>query len=45
LDSDTKIVYVMRDGKEKDIHKNYIMCGDILKVVDGMDIPVDGILV
>lgn len=45
LDTDSKIVWVMRDGVMKDIHKNYIMCGDIVKIADGMDIPVDGILV
>jgi len=44
-DEATKIVYVIRDGKEKDLHKGFLKVGDIVKIKDGMDIPVDGIMV
>jgi magnesium-transporting ATPase (P-type) len=31
------------DGTEKQMHKDVIKVGDIIKIVNGMDIPVDGI--
>lgn len=34
-----------RDGKEETMHKENIKVGDIVKIVNGMDIPVDGIAV
>lgn len=42
----TKIVTVRRDGgKEDTMHKEGIKVGDIIKIKNGMDIPVDGICV
>lgn len=35
----------MRDQKEIEIHKNYIHVGDIIKIVNGMNIPVDGVVI
>jgi P-type E1-E2 ATPase len=35
----------LRDGQEKDTHKDNIKVGDLIKIKDGMDIPVDGIIV
>lgn len=34
-----------RDGKEETMHKENIKVGDIIKIKNGMDIPVDGICV
>lgn len=45
LDEDSKIVYVMRDDTERDLHRDFILVGDIIKIKDGMDIPVDGVMV
>jgi cation transport ATPase len=36
---------VLRNGKEEDLHFNYIQVGDIVKIKAGMIIPVDGIVV
>jgi Ca2+ transporting ATPase len=45
-DIDAKVVDMLRDGKLREgIHKDNIKVGDIIKINDGMDIPVDGILV
>jgi len=35
----------MRDSKEEKVHKNYIKVGDIVKIENGMIIPVDGVCV
>jgi len=35
----------LRDGVEADIHRNYIKVGDIIKIKNGMDIPVDGVMI
>ena len=35
----------MRDGKELTIHRNNIKCGDLIKIVGGMNIPVDGVVI
>lgn len=32
----------MRDHKEVIVHRNNIKVGDIIKIVNGMNIPVDG---
>lgn len=41
-----KIVTLRRDdGKEEDMHKDNIKVGDIVKIKNGMDIPVDGIVI
>ena len=34
-----------REGVEKVMHKENIKVGDIIKIVNGMDVPVDGICV
>jgi magnesium-transporting ATPase (P-type) len=34
----------MREGKEVVLHKNWIRVGDIIKIQNGMNIPVDGII-
>jgi len=35
----------MRDSKEEKIHRNYIKVGDMIKIKNGMNIPVDGIVI
>jgi P-type E1-E2 ATPase len=32
----------MRDGKWIDLHSKYLVCGDIIQIVEGMNIPCDG---
>jgi magnesium-transporting ATPase (P-type) len=39
-----KTVKVMRDSKECKIHRNFLMVGDIVLVENGMNVPVDGII-
>lgn len=34
----------MRDNKEIVVHRNYIKVGDIIKIENGMNIPVDGVV-
>ena len=34
----------MRDHKETEVHRNNIKVGDIIKVVNGMNIPIDGVV-
>ena len=33
----------MRDHKETEMHRNYLKVGDIIKIVNGMNIPIDGV--
>lgn len=40
-----QVVTVKRNGKEETLHRNHLKCGDIIKIVNGMNIPVDGIVV
>jgi len=35
----------LRDGKELIVHRNDLKCGDIIQIVGGMNIPVDGLVV
>lgn len=42
---DAKIVTLRREGVEKVLHKENIKVGDIIKIVNGMDVPVDGVCV
>lgn len=42
---DSKLVTFRREGVEETKHKMEIKVGDIIKIVNGMDIPVDGICV
>jgi P-type E1-E2 ATPase len=38
-------VTVLRDGKEqRGLHRNYIKVGDIIKIENGMAMPVDGLV-
>lgn len=39
-----KVVTLKRDGKEEVLHKENIKVGDIIKIQNGMDIPVDGLV-
>ena len=34
----------MRDSKEETKHRNFLKVGDIIKINNGMNIPVDGIV-
>lgn len=45
VDENSKTVWVMRDSKESEIHKNHIKVGDLIKIVNGMNIPVDGVVI
>jgi len=45
IEENSKVVTVLRDGKEKVIHRNYIKVGDITKIQNGMNIPVDGVVI
>jgi cation transport ATPase len=53
LEEVSKTVVVFRDGGAKNadgtfgttIHRNHIRTGDIIKIQNGMNIPVDGIVV
>ena len=36
---------IKRDGKDEVLHKEHIKVGDIIKIVNGMNVPVDGICV
>ena len=39
-------MFVLRDdGKEEECHRNHLKCGDIIKIKNGMNIPVDGLCV
>jgi magnesium-transporting ATPase (P-type) len=38
-------VTLLRDGKEIVQHRNYIKVGDIVKIQNGMNIPVDGVVI
>jgi P-type E1-E2 ATPase len=38
-------VKVLRDSKEETLHRNKLMVGDIIMVQNGMNIPVDGIII
>jgi len=44
LAESTKTVTVLRDSKECVIHKNNIKVGDKIKIKNGMNVPVDGII-
>ena len=36
---------IIRDGKEHRMHEENCLVGDIVKLVEGMEIPADGILI
>jgi Ca2+ transporting ATPase len=44
LEEMSKTVHVKREGKVEEIHKNYIRVGDIIMIENGMNIPVDGVI-
>lgn len=44
LEENSKTVKVMRDSKECTLHRNFIKVGDIVKVENGMNIPIDGVV-
>jgi P-type Ca2+ transporter type 2B len=35
----------LRDSKEQKIHRNFLMVGDIIMIQNGMNVPVDGIVI
>lgn len=45
LAEESKVVTLIRDGKEVVMHKENLVVGDIVKIKNGMDIPVDGICI
>lgn len=44
LEEKTRTVVCKRDHKEITVHRNHIKVGDIIKIVNGMNIPIDGIV-
>lgn len=42
---ETKTVTIIRDGNEVTLHKENLVVGDMIKIKNGMDIPVDGIVI
>lgn len=38
------VCIVLRNGKEEEIHHDFLHVGDIIKIIAGMQIPVDGIV-
>lgn len=40
-----KLFTVVRDGENMELHHSDLMVGDVVIVREGMDIPVDGILI
>jgi magnesium-transporting ATPase (P-type) len=45
IEENAKVVTLIRDGKEAVTHRNAIKVGDMIKVITGMNIPVDGVVV
>ncbi len=37
-------IIIIRDGIEKPVHTSKVVCGDIVKIEEGMNIPCDGIV-
>ena len=35
----------MRDSREDTVHRNFLNVGDIIKIENGMNVPVDGVVV
>ena len=35
----------MRDSREETVHRNFLNVGDIVKIENGMNVPVDGVVV
>lgn len=35
----------MRDSREDCVHRNFLNVGDIIKIQNGMNVPVDGVVV
>mmetsp|Transcript_41233 Transcript_41233/g.62737 ORF Transcript_41233/g.62737 Transcript_41233/m.62737 type:complete len:169 (+) Transcript_41233:323-829(+) len=45
LEENAKVVKCMRDSKENTVHRNFLKVGDIVKIQNGMNIPVDGVMI
>jgi len=45
IEENAKVVTAKRNGKEETIHRNFLYVGDIIKIKNGMNIPVDGIVI
>lgn len=41
----SKIVTIIRHGREHRLHEEECLVGDIVKLVEGMEVPADGILI
>ena len=44
IEENTKVVHCMRDSKEEVVHRNFLKVGDVIKVENGMNVPVDGVV-
>jgi magnesium-transporting ATPase (P-type) len=44
IEENSKVVQCMRDGKELTLHRNFLKVGDIIMVKNGMNVPVDGLI-
>jgi magnesium-transporting ATPase (P-type) len=45
IEENSKTVTALRDNKEVVIHRNFIKVGDIIKIKNGMNVPVDGVVI
>lgn len=45
IEENTKVVTVRRENQEETIHRNKILVGDVIMIKNGMNIPVDGIMI
>jgi Ca2+ transporting ATPase len=45
IEENSKTVTCMRDSHEKVVHRNGLKVGDIIKIENGMNIPVDGMVI
>lgn len=44
IEENAKIVTIVRDGVIAPLHRNFLKVGDIVKVLNGMNVPVDGVV-
>lgn len=45
IEENSKVVTLIRDKEHKTLHRNFIKVGDIIKIKNGMNIPVDGVCI
>lgn len=41
----SKMVTVVRREKKEEIHQDFVLVGDLVKVCGGMEVPADGYLI